>query len=296
MGSTDFQGRIKRIQWNNQVISGLMMVYFVVSILVFVSLIFLVFLSVTYIFDPNSVSSIAHSPVVQRKFARIFGKIVFFSFAGAYYFIYRDFKDAGTRFGGTKVNLKHDDAFYKELETQCISRGLKVPELYVIDHKFYIDPSYTTGAVLQGPSGQSKLIITPATYSIASDLRKAFIAQVVQRLYTKDVYFLTLLCFLGYFTFHIEHGIAKLYAKILRPFLWTTDRLMSPVRKIILNLRLAKLDVGSLELIKDKANAHALMGVLTSLEDIGHYYHEAYLPLFIAKSEGPYRLRTLEKA
>ncbi|MCB1591428.1 MAG: hypothetical protein KDI90_03140 [Alphaproteobacteria bacterium] len=77
MGSTDFQGRIKRIQWNNQVISGLMMVYFVVSILVFVSLIFLVFLSVTYIFDPNSVSSIAHSPVVQRKFARIFGKIVF---------------------------------------------------------------------------------------------------------------------------------------------------------------------------------------------------------------------------
>lgn len=65
-----------------------------------------------------------------------------------------------------------------------------------------------------------------------------------------------------------------------------TDTLMAPVRKLILNLRMAKLDVGSLELTKDKSSAAQLLEVLAPLEAIEKYYYEAYLPSLLPSLRG----------
>ncbi len=296
MSTQDFQGQVKRIQWNNQVISGLMMVYFLISIFIFVSMIAGCFVAVAAIFDPDSVGDILHSSKTQFKFARFYFKFLFFALAGAFYFVYRDFSQAEQMFGAVPLPLKSDDAFYRRLENQCISRGLSVPELFVIDDPASLRPDLVTAVVLQGLGNKSKLLLSPAVLGLSAELQEAFIAQAVQRLHTKDVFFFTLLCFLGYFPFHVLREVNAIARTVFKPFLMVADTLMAPVRKLILNLRMAKLDVGSLELTKDKSSAAQLLEVLAPLEAIEKYYYEAYLPLFIAKSEGPYRLRTLEKA
>jgi len=173
---------------------------------------------------------------------------------------------------------------------------LSVPELFVIDDAASLRPDLVTAVVLQGLGNRSKLLVSPAILKLSGELQEAFIAQAVQRLHTKDVLFFTLLCFLGYFPFHVMREVNAIARIMFKPFLIITDRLMAPVRKMILNLRQAKLDVGSLELTKDKTSTAQLLEVLAPLHVIERTYYEAYLPLFIAKSEGPYRLRMLEKA
>lgn len=292
-----FQGQIKRIQWNNQVISGLMMVYFLIGILIFVSLVSACFVLAVFVFDPGSAQDMLYESKTQIKFVRFYLKFLFFALAGAFYFVYRDFNQAEQMFGAVPFELRPNDPFYQRLETQCISRGLPMPALYIINDADNMPPGAVTAVVLQGLAKQSKLLISPAVYhQLDPDLQEAFIAQAVQRLYTKDVLFFTLLCFLGYFPFHVLQESNAVARVVFKPFLMVTDAVLAPVRRMILNLRMAKLDVGSLELTKDKSSAVRLLDALTPLETLGQHYHEAYLPLFIARSDGPYRLRTLERA
>lgn len=296
MTTEAFQGQIKRIQWDNQIISGLMMAYFLIGILIFVSLISACLVAIVSVFDPGLVQDILSDAKMQLRFARSYIKLLFFALAGAFYFVYRDFNQAERMFGAVPLDLRASDPFYRMLEAQCISRGLPVPSLYVIDDPAHLPPGAVTAVALHGPSRQSKLLISPAVRRLDPELQEAFIAQAVQRLHTKDTLFLTLLCFLGHFPFHLLEQSNAVARTVFKPFLKVTDALMAPARRAIINLRMAKLDVGSLELTKDKSSAVRLLDALAPLETISQHYHEAYLPLFIAKSDGPYRLRTLERA
>ncbi len=291
----NFQGRIKAVQWNNIIKTNIMMVSFLLVIFIFVTLLMALVVGAIAVFDGKEALDIIQDETFQFRYARIYLKILVFSIAGAFYFIYRDFQHSDEMFGARPLSLAHDDEFYRVLENACISRGVTVPELSVIEDEEAIDTRYVTAVVLQGPQKQAKLIITPATYHLPLPQLEAIIAQAVHRIHTRNTLFFTVFSFLAYFPFHMKRNnpIARY---VLGPLLWVIDMILKPLRKSILNMRFTKVDVGAIEITKDKAAMHDLINNLATLEQIKVYYHDAFLPLFITGSDSVYRKEQFKKA
>lgn len=290
------KGQIKKIQWNNRIKTNLLFLYFFVSIFIFTTFLLAVILLIFSVFDHGIIKDFTNNPDSLFRFSRLYLKALGFSVMGALVFIYIGLKKIDRSFGATPLTLKSNDPFYRCLENLCISRGLKVPEIYMINSQNLMPPHYITAIVLQDFHKKSKLIITPGAYRLAPALQEALLAQVVQRIYTGDTIFLTFLCFMGFFPFHFLRATNPVVRFIYKPFLILTDKIMAPARKMIINMRHGKLDVGSLELTKDKQAMAQLMKELTSLKKIEEFYHEPYLPLFITRPDDNYRHHLLDKS
>ena len=277
---------IARLQWNNRLKSGALCVFFVAGMAVFALTLFLmVALPASLAPDSGlSLPQMMHDPKMQLKLLRFFLKIFFFAGGMTLYFIYRDIKNIGVIFSARPLTLHSSDTFYRAVENMCISRGIKMPALYVFNHTV-IPPQTVTAAVAQGVGGVSALIVTEGTLKLAPPLQEALAAQAVQRLYTKDTYFLTMYCFLGHFPFHAARS-ANVIAKYL---FWlplrAAELVLAIARPMILNLRLQRLDAGALELTKDAAPLDALAAQLPAMDTLENYFYAPYLSLFIAKPQ-----------
>lgn len=292
-GKEEFRGQIQTIQWNNRIISGLLMIGFLVSIALFVFLIIGTSVGVVALFDPHILEDIISNDSIFLRAIRLYLKVLIFIGGATILFLRRSLKNIEKIFNASPLGLAHNHPFFQTLENLCISRGLRVPELFVIKG---LPAHFVMAVVVQDLRGHAKVMLAPRAMVLLAPLQEALAAQVVQRIYTRDTLFLTLFCFLGYFPFHMFRQSSKFFKFIWKPFLVATDWSMIPIRRIILNVRSARLDVGALVLTKEKGPMHDLMKVLTPLKEIEIYYHEPYLPLFIARSEGAYRLRMLERA
>lgn len=289
-----FKGKIQSIQWNNRIKSNLLMIWFLISMAIFVILYISPILLTFFILDPDEFMQSINSPTFEFRIFKIFFKIFSFTTFITLAFIYRDFKNTDIIFSADKINLKHNNLLHQKIENLCIERGLKIPDLYVI--RSFLPNNLVTSIVLQDFSGNSKIILSQGALSLPAHLQEALAAQAIQRIYTKDALFFTLLCFFGYFPFHVMQNTNKFARTILKPFLFLTDKMMSPIRNSILNIRSARMDAASLALIKEKQTIHELLEKLASLKEIENYYHEAYLPLFVTRTDIVYRQSTLEKA
>ena len=292
MNQENFKGRVAGIQWNNRLASNLLMLWFVFAIVVFCILLLTPILLGFAALDHQSLLSLLEEPKIQRRYIIVFCKAIFFVGGSLLYFIYRDFNRIEDMFVCKPLPLAHPDPFYVTLETLCISRGLRMPELYVFTGSAI--SRMVTAAVLQGTGGRSKVILTQADLNLAQPVQEALAAQIVQRLYTRDALFLTALCFIGFFPDHMAEAANKISRVLLKPALFLTDKIMGPFRSLVLKLRMAKLDVGALELTKVKGPAHDLLNRLAPLKDVQEHYYDSYLPLFITQTDGPYRLRMLD--
>ena len=294
----NFGGNIKRIQWNNRIKVLLLSLSFFIGIFIFTTMWIGLFLSVGIAVDGwESVSSqLGLDGASQFKIVRVYLKI-FAIVIGIYlFFLYRDLKNVGHVFDARPINLPAGDEFYKILEEFCIARGLRVPDLYVGNEGGAMPEDAITGVVTMDMSGKSSLIITPATYHLERPLLEAFLAQVVQRIYTKDTMFLTFFCFLGYFPYHLKRHSNVIFRFLAKPFLWVTDLLLVPVRRMVMNMSFARLDVGALELTKEKAPMDELLKRLAPLSVLDERYHTPFLTLFLVSSEDEYRRVMLKKA
>lgn len=275
---------IARIQWNNRLKSGALCTLFIFAMAVFALTLFLM-IAVPASLVPDSGLSIPQmlgDPKMQFKIFRFFTKVFFFASAATLYFIYRDINNIGRLFSAQPLQLRSSDSFYRALENMCIARGLKTPSLYVFSPAIF-PPPHVSAAVVQGVGGKSALILTQGALKLEPPLQEALAAQVVQRLYTKDTYFLTLLCFLGHFPFHVSRGTNVIGRIVFWLPLKAADLVLRPLRPVILRLRLQRLDAGALDLTKDSAPLAALAERLAPLPVVENYIYSPYLSLFIAK-------------
>lgn len=275
---------IARIQWNNRLKSGALCLLFLVAMAVFAMTLFLM-IAVPASLMPDSGLSIPQmlgDPRMQLRILRFFTKIFFFASAATLYFIYRDISNIGRLFSAEPLQLRSSDSFYRALENMCIARGLKMPALYVFSPAIF-PPPHVSAAVVQGVGGKSALILTQSALKLEPPLQEALAAQAVQRLYTKDTYFLTLLCFLGHFPFHVSRATNAIGRIVFWLPLKAADFALKPFRPIILNLRLQRLDAGAIDLTKDAAPLAALAERLAPLPIVENYIYTPYLSLFIAK-------------
>ena len=291
-----YGGRLKAIQWNNRQLSGFLSVYFLISIVIFVCLIFIPIILAIAIFDPDNLQQTLNSQTFFTKPLRIVIKVFMFCIIGALYFVHKSIKDIPRFFEAYPLKLTHDDPLYRTIETQCISRGLKVPTLFALHNTQPGIANLVTAIVVRDLTGKSSIVFSEGALSLKGPERDALIAQAIQRIHTKDTLFLTLLCFFGFYPFHIQQELGKIRYAILKPALYLTDLILAPMRNWIITLRFARLDAGSLEITKEKGAAAALLTSLSSMDEIRKYYYDAYLPLFIAKSDELYRLKSLRAA
>lgn len=291
----DLPTNIKAIQWNNRIKSVTLMMVFLVGILIFATSFVLMIAApiglLVVVFAPPdptfNLADIMHQPRLYSHILKYFLKIFLFSLGATLMFIYKGVSNIGRIFDARPLKLHSSDPFYRELETQCIERGLSIPELFIFNQRAL--SSQVTAAIIQGVRRKSALIVSDASFKLKAPVRQALLAQAVQRLYTKDTYFLTLFCFLGYFPFHVSRSLRKWVGWIFRPALWIADQVMAPFRPLMLDIRLARLDVGSLELTKDAGPMHELLEKLCSYIELKKYFHTPYLSLFVAQSTGSYR-------
>ncbi len=293
--SHDLPENIARLQWNNRLKSMLVMLMFVFGITVFaVTLVLMVVVPLSLVPDSGiSLQELVDNPKVHRNALKYFLKVLFFCMGGALYFIYRGLARVGDLFSAVPLKLSHTDPFYRMLENLCISRGLKTPDLYMFK-PVAIPSNILTAAVVQGVSQKAALIVTNAALSLPPAEMEAFAAQVVQRLYTKDTHFLTLFSFLGYFPWHILSNTNVFGRVLFKLPLKAADIVMEPARAMVMNLRFARLDVGSLELTKDREAMMRVLEKIAPIETVGKYFHDPYLPLFLMGAQGLHRQQALQ--
>lgn len=296
--TSEFQGNIKKIQWNNRLKSIGLCVYFLFGIILFTTMLLSVVFAVIYAFGgyEEIMDSLGGSVSDTARILKVYVKIFIAVGAAFVYFLYTDLKDVGYFFAADRLTLKADDLFYKTLEDLCIARGLKVPDLYLTQENGMIPDAFVTGVVVKDFAGKTSLIITPAAYHLEKAHLEAYLAQVVQRIHSGDVMFLTLFSFLGYFPFHLQQSGNPIFNFVAKPFLIVTDFLLKPVRSMVLNMSFSRLDAGALELTKDKAPMQELLSMLTPVEDIAPYVEDAYLSLFLANTNDAYRQEMLKRA
>lgn len=295
-----FGGEIKRIQWNNRLKTFYLSFYFLFGLLLFAVLITALFL-IPFVLFGQADEYMKH--VMEGRLHDIYRlvkptvKIFIFVIAAYFYFLYSDMKNVGRFFGAYRMELNSGDAFYKILENFCIMRGLRVPDLYCIsEEEGFIPAHFVTGAIVEDYTGKASLVITPAVYHLEKPLLEAFLAQAVQRIYTRDTLFLTRFCFLGYFSFHLLERSNPVFAAIAKPFLTVIDRILKPLREKILTMRFASLDAGAIELTKEKAPMDELLSQLTPLSDVQDFIYDPYLTLFIVQTDEEYRKVLLKRA
>lgn len=284
----DLPDNIARIQWNNRLKSGALCFCFALGMAVFAVTLFLM-IAVPASLIPDSGLSITRmlaDPKMQLKILRFFLKIFFFGSAATLYFIYRDINDIGRLFGADPFKPHSRDSFYRALENMCIARGLKTPDLYVFTAATF-PPPHISAAVVQGVGGKSAMILTEAALKLEPVLQNALAAQAVQRLYTKDTYFMTMLCFLGHFPFHAARATNIVGRVLFWLPLKAAECVMAPFRPLILNWRLERLDAGAIDLTKDAAPLAALAQKLAAPRTVEDYIYTPYLSLFIVKADTP---------
>lgn len=286
MTAAPLPANIARLQWNNRLKSGAMCLFFIAGMGVFALTLFLmVAVPVSLIPDSGvSLPQMMADPKMQTRMLRFFAKIFFFAGGMTLYFIYRDINNIGNIFSASPLSLHSGDKFYRAVENMCISRGLKMPALYVFKDTT-VPPQTITAAVAQGVGGKSALIVTAGALKLSPALQEALAAQAVQRLYTKDTYFLTMFCFLGHFPFHAARSANVIARYVFWLPLKASEILLKAVRPHILNLRLQRLDAGAMELTKDAAPIDALAAQLATPQQLDNYFYAPYLALFIAKPQ-----------
>lgn len=294
MTQDDFKGRIASIQWNNRLKTNFLYLWFLGS-MVFMSLLLLIpVIGIMALIDPNSIIPHLEDGSILFLGLKFVRKIFFFTIAGVLLFIYRDYKQIEEKFDCKPLTLPSNHDFYKHLETLCISRGVTVPDLYIFTRSDY--NRLVTAVTLHTPGKKQKAILTEADLALPLPLQESLAAQIVQRIHTKDTLFFTLFCFLGYFPTHLEHAMGKVRYTIFKPFLKTTEMVMKPFRQPLLEWRLARMDVGSLELTKLKGPARELINLMPSHQTLAQHFHDPYIPLFLSKSDAAYRLDTLTQS
>lgn len=290
-GMSALPANIAAIQWNNRLKSLLLTLVFLLGILVFaVTLVLMIGVPVMlFSKDPNFRPEVFFdNPRVQWHVFKFFTKVLLFCLGAAGFFIWKHISHVGKVMSARPLKMASTDPFYRALETLCISRGLRVPDLYVFQ-PYALRKDMVTAAVMQGTGGSWALLLTEGALQLKPALREALLAQAVQRVHSKDTFFLTLFCFLGYFPFHIMNGTNRIGRIMFRLPLAAADLLMKPLRPRVLDLRLARLDAGSLELTKEAGPMAELLSTLPTHRDIEQYFYDPYLPLFIAQSDGAYR-------
>jgi hypothetical protein len=290
-GMSALPANIAAIQWNNRLKSLLLALVFLLGILIFaVSLVLMIGVPVMlFSKDPNFRPEVFFdNPRIQWHVFKFFTKVLLFCLGAAAFFIWKHISHVGKVMSARPLKLPSSDPFYRALENLCISRGLRVPDLYVF-HPYALRKDMVTAAVMQGTGGSWALILTEGALQLAPALREALLAQAVQRVHSKDTFFLTRFCFLGYFPFHIMNGTNKIGRIMFKLPLGAADLLMKPLRPRVLDLRLARLDSGSLELTKEAGPMAALLAKLPTHKEVEAWFHEPYLPLFIARSDSAYR-------
>lgn len=300
MDEGSFAGEIKRIQWNNHLKTAALSAYFFFGLMIFTAMLVAVVLIPAMILDgPQAVLGyITQDSYSLFKVIRPFLKIMSFLTLGIFIFIAVDLKRVDKMFRAKKLDMGPGDWFYRTLENMCIARGLRMPALYVTDTQNpVIPPHFITGVVTESFTKQTSLIVTPA---VLEDLSRpqceAFLAQVVQRIYNRDTMFLTLFCFIGFFPHHLQKRGNRIFRVLARPFLYSTERCLRPIRAQIIQMRFGRLDVGALELTKEKKPMAELLERLTPMSEISNYIHDPYLTLFIARTGGEYRHALLQRA
>ena len=297
MDKNFFGGNIKRIQWNNRLKTLFLSLYFIYSMFFFTLITHASLVLIAELASPFTDLPIFYGDPSKPhipKLINIFIKLMLGVLVLCVAFLYEELKKIGEFFGATLKPFKRNDPFFKTLEELCIARGLTVPDVYITNEDSKIPDHYITGAVVQDPKGKASLIITPAVKRLEKPLMEAFLAQVVQRIHTKDTMFLTWFCFLGYYLYHLEKE--NPVVKIFKPMIYLTEKVTAPVRNMILNMRFGRLDAGALELTKEKEPMQKLLSRLAPLEKIKPYMEEPYLTLFIVKTDVEYRKALLSKA
>jgi hypothetical protein len=282
---------IAQIQWNNRLKSAFLAALFLFGILIF-ALVLVSMIAVPIALsgiDPKfRLDNLLDNPRIHFQVFKYFMKVLLFCLGAALFFIWKNISKVEEVMSAKPLKLASSEAFYRELENLCISRGLRMPDLFMFENRA-VPRTMITAAVMQGTGGRWALIITEAAYRLEPALREALLAQAVQRIHTKDTLFLTLFCFLGYFPFHIMNGTNVFGRIAFKLPLAAADKIMAPLRPHVLDLRLARLDAGSLELTKEAGPMAQLMGRLPLHSEIAEYFHDPYLALFIARSAGSYR-------
>ncbi len=296
--TSEFQGNIKQIQWNNRLKALGLSVYFLFGIFIFTTLLACVIFVPVYLFGgyDELMHSLGGNTSNSIRLVKFYVKIYLAVAVGFLFFLHTGLKDVGYFFDADRLTLKADDLFYKTLENFCIARGLRVPHLYLTQEDGSIPDECVTGAVVRDFSGQTSLIITPAAYHLDKPHLEAYLAQVVQRIHSGDVMFLTLFSFLGYFPFHLSQSDNAVFNYVVRPFSYVTDLLLKPVRSVILNMSLSRLDAGALELTKEKQPMQELLSMLTLVDQLAEYIEDAYLSLFLVNTDDAYRQAMLKRA
>lgn len=276
---------IARLQWNNRLKTVALSCIFLLGIAVFsVCLMLMIVIPASFIPDSGlDLAQAAADPKLQIRLARFFFKILFFSLIAAFYFIHRDINRIDEIFSASKLQMRSSDPFYRTLEQKCIERGLKTPELYLFGRNT-IDSRLVTAAVAQGMAGKSALMLTQACLQLPQPLQEALAAQAVQRLYTKDTWFLTLFCFLGHFPYHVLGRVNKIGKIVFKLPMKAADLVIAPFRPRILGLRMTRLDMGAVELTKDPESMTKLLQALATLDEAEKYFYAPYLSLFIVRS------------
>lgn len=296
--TSEFQGNIKQIQWNNRLKAIGLCVYFVFGILVFTTMLLSIIFGAVFAFGgyEEMMKSLGGDASDIIRIVKVYVKIFFAVGAAFVYFIYTDMKDVGYFFAADRLNLKADDVFYKTLENFCIARGLQVPDLYLTQENGMIPDAFVTGVVVRDFTKKTSLVITPAAYHLDKPHMEAYLAQVVQRIYSGDVMFLTLFSFLGHFPFHLKQSGNPIFNFVAKPFLIVTDFILKPVRKMFMNMSFSRLDAGALELTKEKQPMQELLSMLTPVDQLAEYIEDAYLSLFLVNTDDAYRQAMLKRA
>jgi hypothetical protein len=282
---------IAALQWNNRLKSLFLTLLFLLGILVFaVGLVLMIGVPVMLFAKDASLrpENFFDNPRIQWHVLKFFLKVLLFCLGACAFFIFKQVSRVGQVMSAQPLKLSTADPFYRALENLCISRGLRLPDLYVF-HAYAVPKNIVTAAVMQGAGGRWALVVTEASRQLPPDLRDALLAQAVQRVHSRDTFFLTLFCFLGYFPFHILNGTNKIGKMLFWLPLGAAELMMKPLRPKVLDLRLARLDAGSLELTKEAGPMAALLARLPTHKEVEAWFHEPYLPLFIARSDSAYR-------
>jgi hypothetical protein len=280
---------IAGIQWNNRLKSVFLTFMFLFGVLAFSLTLITMIAAPIAVFDPKfRGDNLLHNTHLHLQVVKFFLKILFFSLGATLFFIWKNISKVEHVMMAKPFKLTSSDAFYRELENLCISRGLRMPDLYMFENRA-VPRTLVTAAIMQGFDGKWALIVTEAAYRLPPPLREALLAQAVQRVYTKDTLFLTLFCFLAYFPHHVANGTNAIGRVLFKLPLAAADLVLKPLRPHVLDLRLARLDVGSLELTKEAGPMAELMTKLPRHADIGAYFYDPFLALFIARSAGSYR-------
>ena len=298
-----FGGEIQRIQWNNNIKSLWLSLYFILGIFFYVTIIlatvFAVIIAIGYAIDPENFfqdfTNYELKPSNIYRIVKPYAKVFIFVSLAIMWFLKESLSDVGHFFSAQKLELPHTDPFYKTLENMCIERGLTVPQIFIWSDTIFSDNDIA-GAVVQDIQKRTSIVVSPATFRLPPDEMEAFIAQMVYRIYSKDVMFMSLLCFFGFFPDHLRHNMPKPVAKIFSPYLKLTNIVLSPIRNTILNMRLGRSEIGAITLTRKKAPMAALLEKLTPLETVRIYFYDQYLPLFITKTDEEYRKALIRRA